>query len=459
MALFHVYVEAPDPSPESIERLAETIGTKYGVPVAELAKRLTAGRFRVKANVDRVTADAYGKALAASGAVVKIEDALPTQPVPVITPPTGPRPSSSTLPPATAERSAGYSMQPAKERAASASLPPATRPATASLPPVNAERPASSSLPPATRPASASLPPTNADRSGLPRQSTPPPRASTSSLPPANTSRTSSASLPAASGSAKTGPVVATGLSAAYTESAVTDLGALGGDSLAMVSLEGDDHPRSASESDMFAPMPEVAPSVARTASNATKPPRPARPKDEPMDLFAPPDAAEDAAFKVEIAADDAAHRARKMSTPPAGVPATPPPVVTPQLKKKHPTPVAGHQVVVAPDAQETPRWRFAAGVMLSILLGFLPAHLIASSRERSAFQRIDAQVIATQDQADTAEMYATLDQFRDAQRAVKQSEKRNIALLSMLIWGIAAGGLAYVWFRRVPWDRITPNA
>lgn len=258
----------------------------------------------------------------------------------------------------------------------------------------------------------------------------------------------------------KSGPVVATGLSAAYTESATTDLGALGGDSLSLASLDGDDHPRSAS--DMFAPMVELSPTVAGAAPKAPeppKPPKPPRPKDEPMDLFAPPDAAEDAAFKVEIAADDAAHRARKMITPPAGVPIAPPPVVTPTLKKKHATPAAGHPITVAPSAQEIPRWRFAAGVMLSILLGFIPAHLIASARERSAFNRIDAQIITTQEQVETPEMYATLDDFREAQRALKQGEKRNIALLSMLIWGVTAGGLAYVWFRRVPWDRITPNA
>src|SRR3954471_4603068 len=84
MGLFHVYVEAPDRSPDSIAQLALTIGKKYGVPVAELEKRLTAGRFRVKANVDRQTADAYAKALGESGAIGKIRDAVPTQPVPVV---------------------------------------------------------------------------------------------------------------------------------------------------------------------------------------------------------------------------------------------------------------------------------------------------------------------------------------------------------------------------------------
>ncbi len=247
--------------------------------------------------------------------------------------------------------------------------------------------------------------------------------------------------------------MVATGLSAAYTESATTDLGALGGDSLSLSSLDGDDRPHSASPSDVFQPMVELPP-VPPSAHVETGPKlKIAVPKDEPMDLFAPPDAAEDAAFKVEISVDDAADRARKINTPPMGVVATPQAAATPQLKKKFPTPATGHPVTVSRAAQEIPRWRFAAGVMLSIILGFIPAHLIASARERSAFTRIDAQIIATQEQADTSEMYARLDDFREAQRAIKQSEKRNIALLSMLIWGVTAGGLAYVWFRRIPWD------
>lgn len=384
MGLFHVYVEAPDRAPGTITRLAETIGKKYGVPVADLEKRLAAGRFRVKANVDRETADVYAKALGEHGAIVRIEDAAAT-------------PAAGTP-----------------------TTPPANVPA----------RPASSSLPP--RNATPSLPPSNAARSGA------------SSLPPAT----------------KAAPVVASGLSAAYTPSSQMDLGALSGDSLSLASslasLDGQD-PVGA---DSFAPPVDLAPTIEKSAPVAAPAAgKKAKPKDEPVDLFAPPEAAEEAAFQVELAADEIEHRAKKLSTPPVGVPAQIPPTpskATPQLSQRpRPnTPPAGVPVTVARDAQETPRWRFAAGVLLAIILGFVPAHLVASAREKSAFAKIDAEVTAQQSAADSPELYEALDGFRTAKQAQKQSEKRNIALLSMLIWGVTAGGLAYVWFRRIPWDR-----
>ncbi|MBL0218199.1 MAG: hypothetical protein IPQ07_30495 [Myxococcales bacterium] len=495
MGLFHVYVEAPDRSPQTIAKLAATIGKKYGVPVADLEKRLAAGRFRVKANVDRATADSYAQALADSGAIVKIEDALPTQPSPTVprpmtpssgapiatagqegsgsvartpaqriprqtgappelsTPSLQPRPSSSTASPASVERSVGYSMQGGKERAGAPSLPPANadRSGSSSLPPANADRSGpirsgTSSLPPATtsRPATSSLPPANTARTSTP------------SLPPTNAARTSTPSLPPAT---KSTPAVASGLSAAFTEAASADLGALASDpdSFSLLSLDGGD--KDPLPSDSFAPPVDMSPHLPPPATVPTGGPatKAAKPKDEPVDLFAPPDAAEDAAFMVELAPDDAAHRAKKMSTPPAGVPTAEPPapVPTPQLAKKRATPAAGAPITVAADAQETPRWRLAAGVMVAIVLGFLPAHLIASVRERSAFDKIDADIIRTQDAADTPEMYEALDAFREAELELKHSKKRSIAMLSMLIWGVSAGGLAYVWFRRVPWDKV----
>lgn len=395
MGLFHVYVEAPDRAPETIARLAETIGKKYGVPVADLEKRLAAGRFRVKANVDRETADVYAKALGEHGAVVRIEDAVatPAAGTPV-------ERGGSTTPPANTARTGSPSLPP---RNASSSLPP--RNAGASLPAPNVARTGTSSLPPTTKPA----------------------------------------------------PVVASGLAAAYTATPQTDLGALSTDSISLASLDGTDPVGD----EAFAPPVDLSPAIAAApAAPAASPGKKAKPKDEPVDLFAPPDAAEDAAFQVELAADEIEHRAKKMSTPPVGVPVpipATPSAATPQLsqRKKPITPVAGVPVTVSPDAQEAPRWRFAAGVLLAIILGFVPAHLIASAREKSAFSRIDQEVIAQQNAADSSELYEALDQFRTAKQAQKQSEKRNIAMLSMLIWGVAAGGLAYVWFRRVPWDRV----
>lgn len=414
MGLFHVYVEAPDRAPETIKRLAETIGKKYGVPVADLEKRLTAGRFRVKANVDRETAEVYAKALGEHGAVVKLEDAVATPavgtPVNVALEPSGP-----------------VARAPAQLIRTGTTTPPA-----------NAPRPGSASLPPRT--SGASLPPANAARSGA------------SSLPPANASRPAASSLPPPNQN-KSAPIVMSGLSAAYTPSGETDLGALSTDSISLASLDGTDPVGD----DAFAPPPvDLSPTVEKASA---KPPGPkAKANNDPVDLFAPPDAAEDAAFKVELAADEVEHRAKKMSTPPAGVPVpipTTPSTATPQLRKRVATPTSGSPVTVAPDAQETPRWRFAAGVILSIILGFIPAHLIASSREKSAFAKIDREVAEQQTAADSPELYDALDGFRTAKQTQKEGEKKSIAMLSMLIWGVAGAGLAYVWFRRIPWDKL----
>lgn len=413
MGLFHVYVEAPDRAPETIKRLAETIGKKYGVPVADLEKRLTAGRFRVKANVDRETADVYAKALGDNGAIVKIEDAVAT-------------PAVGTPVVVAAEASGAVARAPAQLIRTGTTMPPANVPA---------------------RPSSSSLPPRNASAA---------PRPAPSSLPPANTPRPAASSLPPPNQN-KSAPIVTSGLSAAYTESSATDLGALGTDSISLLSIDGKD----TIGDDAFAPPVDLSPAVDKPVAKSAAAKPKAKANNDPVDLFAPPEAAEDAAFQVELAADEVEHRAKKMSTPPAGVPvpiAQTPSTATPQLgqMKKRATPATGAPVTVAPDAQETPRWRFAAGVVLSIILGFIPAHLIASARERSTFAKIDREVMEQQQAADSSDLYDALDAFRTSKHAQKQGEKSSIAVLSMLIWGVTGAGLAYVWFRRVPWDKLS---
>ena len=102
---------------------------------------------------------------------------------------------------------------------------------------------------------------------------------------------------------------------------------------------------------------------------------------------------------------------------------------------------------------------RFVAGMVLAILIGFVPAHVISSIREHSAYAAIDRKVEAAQSLADTPESYARLDQVRAEQLDEKKDERRSIALLAFVIWGVAGGGIAYAWFRKLPWDRITGAA
>lgn len=75
---FHVFVEgALDRTADGVAQLAQAIGDKFGLPPTDIAARLSAGRFRVKANVDRATADTFAKALQELGARVKVEEAAP----------------------------------------------------------------------------------------------------------------------------------------------------------------------------------------------------------------------------------------------------------------------------------------------------------------------------------------------------------------------------------------------
>jgi hypothetical protein len=186
-----------------------------------------------------------------------------------------------------------------------------------------------------------------------------------------------------------------------------------------------------------------------------------------------PPDVA-DGGFKVELADDEPDPRARKK----ASAPPPPPPEEEPKVQIRIATPgarkdpsVPVQEVKAAPAAAAAPapapeprkplgnplanpRVRFAAGVVLSVLLGFVPAHFVASMREKSAFDEADRKVLAEQEQATTEDAYAKLDEFRDQQLSRKHSDRRSIAIMAFIIWGAAGAGIAYGWFRRIPWER-----
>lgn len=399
MVTFHVYVEGPeDRTPGSVQRLADAIARTFGLPGPELATRLMAGRVRVKTNVDRAAAETVAKALREVGARVTIEEAQPAQP-----PTTAARGSAPALPPVTPAR-------PSVPGTPSASAPSAVRP------------PASAPAPGAARPPASALPPSTAARPNA------------SPLPPATASRA-------------TPQPFASGLSAAFSQEAspATDLGALGGDALALASLDGnDDEPAPAAPTPSPGLPASMGPAIAPAAGAA-----PARASTAPpIDLFAPPDA-DEAAASVELAVDDRP-RARAPEPPPvaAGGDAAGP--SAPAQRRSAPILHVGGTA-----AAPLPRARFAAGVLLAIVLGFIPAHLVAVAREHSAYEKIDAQVRATQQAASTPELYAQLDAFRDAQLDRKERAQRSIALTSLLIWAVAAAGLGYVWFRRVPWDKL----
>ena len=62
MAVFQVFIDGTvDRTPEGVQRLAEAMQQRYGLPAADLVARLARGRFRVKAVPDRATAQTYAR--------------------------------------------------------------------------------------------------------------------------------------------------------------------------------------------------------------------------------------------------------------------------------------------------------------------------------------------------------------------------------------------------------------
>lgn len=379
MGLYHVFVDgAADASPAGKEQLAAKVAQHYGLPAADLRTRIASGRFRVKGNCDRATADSYVRDLTALGARCSIEEASPSN-------------------------------------AAKTPLP---------FPAVTAAaRPSQSALPPrATPPTGSPLPP---------RQTTPPVTARTAT--PAKGFQS--------------------GLAAAFSgEQQVDSLGAL--DDGALLKLSSVDGKEEAPAS--FAPPPEA---VARAESkpNAKPAAKPEAKTDEPIDMFAPPDA-DDANFAVDLAPEEVERAAKKKaSIPPATEPAPEEPAraarasLQPPNRQSRPSLHAPNVALDAPRGLADPKTRFAVGVALSIVLGFVPAHFVAHARERSAYAEIDKKVEATQAEAVTPEDYAALDGFRNGQLERKRDERRNIALLAMLIWAGVGAGVGFVWFRVLP--------
>lgn len=425
MAAFHVFVEgAADASPQGLSRLADAIAKHYGLPAAELLARLQKGRFRVKGNIDRATADTYVRDLERLGARCVIEEA-------------------------NADNSARTTPLPF----------PAARPAT---PPAGM---------PAVRPSAPTLPQTG---SALPpRTSAATPPAGTSALPPR-----ASAPSPVANQQYQSG------LSAAFSgELPAADLGALGqtGAQFAISSIDGVDDGASSPPAASFEPpggggLPaSIGPAPDKPATKA----KGDKPKDVPLDMFAPPDAA-DAELAVDIADDERDFNARKRtSTPPPvdDASARPSSQKIPTTSQKIPTTPTSQKIPARPSQPSMqapnatvdavggtvapssfgplgdPKIRFVAGVLLAIILGFVPAHFVASMKEDSAYETIDRKVIAAQQAADSPELYANLDRVRAEQLGRKETEQRNAAIIGFAVWALVGAAIAFVWFKKIPWD------
>ena len=349
MVAYHVFVDGSvDASAEGKERLAAAISAHYGLPITELRTRIATGRFRVKGNADRATADTYVRDLELLGARCSIETASD----------------------------------------ANVSKTPLPFPAITPVIPAVA--------------------------------------------------RTNSGSKNFQSG-----------LSAAFSgeQQHVGGLGALDDDGTVfkLSSVDGIDGADEPSPAASFAP-PPAQPQTAKAKPVASA---------DPIDMFAPPDA-EDDNFQVCLAPEEEARAAKKrVSIPPAtedaAAAAAPPtrpsrPALPALPALQGPTIHTGPR----PSGLADPKIRFAAGVIIAILVGFIPAHVVASLREKSAYAEIDAKVDEVQKQSDAPDTYASLDAFRATQLDHKREDRRNAALLAMLVWAAAGAGVAFVWFKKI---------
>ena len=247
------------------------------------------------------------------------------------------------------------------------------------------------------------------------------------------------------------------GLSAAFSgEVPAATLGALegSGEAFTLGSVDGNDDPVPADEA-AFAPPEAAGHSASIGPAPESGKPAKAKPKDVPLDIFAPPDAADDA-LNVDLASDEVERAATKRaSIPPISVPVDEPAPAasSPAMRRSQPS-IQPPNVAQKSSPLADPRIRFALGVVIAIVLGFVPAHLIASMRERSAFDEIDRKVVATQSAVETDDAYAALEKFRAEQLSRKHDDRRSIAITALLIWAAAGSAIGYVWFRRIPWDR-----
>jgi hypothetical protein len=373
MAVYHVFVDgAAEATSAGKEQLATNIASHYGMPIDAVRARIASGRFRVKGNCDRSTADTYVRDLTALGARCSIEEAT-------------------------------------SDNVAKTPLP---------FPAVTGPRPAQNSALP-------------------PRQTTPPAIA-----------RTSSGSKEYQSG-----------LSAAFSGAQQTGgLGALGdeGAVFKLSSVDGKEDTPAAPAAVNFEPPASASPAGPTTAKPTAKPAAAAKP-DEPLDMFAPPDADDDN-FAVHLAPDEVERAAKKkVSIPPETAPAEPAarasrPSLQAANRSSRPSLQPPLTLSSSPAATglKDPKIRLLVGVLVSIVIGFIPAHFIASMREKSAVASVDASVAEVQKQVVTSEDYAALDPMRARQLDRKHDDRRNIAMIALLIWAAGGAGVAFVFFKKI---------
>lgn len=250
------------------------------------------------------------------------------------------------------------------------------------------------------------------------------------------------------------------GLAAAYqADEATLDLGALRGapedEGWKLSRIDGSE---GTGESRAFTPEPET---IERARPVSAPPPIPRAPADPfapptVADPFAPPDMAREEHALLEVGD-------KPVSPGTVAAPASQP---LPTTSTYRGGPAAGsetlHRDSFIPRMRalmaESARARFAAGVAVAFLIGLIPAQLYAMWRSGSAYDEIRSDLETEYARADTPETWATLDSARDDARALTSSRQQRVAVGACLVWMVIGGGIAFVWFRVIDWDRAVPR-
>lgn len=401
MQLLNVYVEgARDPSVEGRRRVAAQIAARYDLPIADLEKRLAQGRFRVKANVDEATANAFVADLESLGARCSVVAAGRYM---TATPPPAPDSTLTGLP--------ALSDEPGPR------VPPAPPPVLArpgALPDAGDAGPLLSRT--------ATLP-----LAGLATRRPP------TVQPPVAAARPTHPSLLAEAEAAIAPPGLAAALAGHALESASFSL-----TTLDERGAEPGARPEERSVAGAPMPVEEKWPGTVTLlgmqgpARAATPPPLPAVPAATPArpSAFAPPE--ELHLLTLEAPPAVRGHLAPMHLAPSAPAVAAPYAAVT---RASGPSPWRG-------------RLAFAAGILLSVGLGFAPAHLLAASKEAAAYQKIDNRLRAAQSDITTVEEWKQLDDIRTARMRDKKGAQQEIAVLAMLIWVGISAAASLAWLR-----------
>lgn len=100
-------------------------------------------------------------------------------------------------------------------------------------------------------------------------------------------------------------------------------------------------------------------------------------------------------------------------------------------------------------------RPNFVAGVVLAFLLGLLPALIYATRSEASALATLDQKLAAHYNAVETPDDWEALAPLRTAILGEKQREQSNVNTTMLFIWAVLGGGVAFLWFRVLDWDKL----